>query len=288
MDESGKYILSRREPIFIFGGLLIDRNRIFEALEVFKEIHGKLKEQLKSKANSSIPKEEPAKVSKKKRRGEEEGKEENHRNTLTKSDRIHMMFENFEFHASVMFKRSDNVRDDEITSENPWKFLNDSELPKILRELLSSLQPYVEKIYMFKVTGEEYKRYCDSIGERATDDKLCKDMVDFILDEYTAVLIEQEVIGALIPDRLDKRMRKQFVSSLAKNHSESPIWLEPITVESHSNAFTQLIDVITYIYRMYILNDNSKISFEALRKIYLKYLKDVTEEMDLIDYLKRG
>jgi hypothetical protein len=268
MDESGKNILSEREPIFIFGGLIVEKSNVFTALKNFKKVHDTYKKRLQETVGKNLL--------------DDDGSGQ------TKNDRMHKMFDHFEFHAVQIFKSwlDTTVRQGEVKSENPWKYYPKDQIPIAVVEVLKSASDYIEKVFMFKVRNDDYKQYYYVNGNQTSDNQLNEEMVEFILHHYNQWLIGQEAQGVLVPDTLDKKMRGKFVYVLYHQFQNEAIWTEPIPVESHTNAFTQIIDLMTYCYRVVTLNETDRNNFESIKKIYTKYIKDHILELDLVDYLK--
>lgn len=263
MDESGKNIITQpKQQVFIFGGLIIDKSNIYKALEEYKCIYQEARTNLKIVVKQAL---------------KQEGVSEK-----DISLRMQRMFNKFEFHAVKMINRKDISRNGKLIEENPWKYMNESEIFKIINNIFIRMSPYINNIYMFKVDKQPYINYLNAKGVQATDSLCNDDMIEFIVDECNMLLKSENSKGALVPDRLDSYIRDKFVEIINKKNSIN-LWAEPITVESNTNAFTQVIDIITYFYYKIYINDTNIYNFNGINKAYLKYLKDKIIVKDFLE-----
>lgn len=262
MDESGKNIITQhRQKVFIFGGLVIDKSNIYPALADYKLIYQKARNDLKTVVKKNLKQE---KISE-----------------YEISKRMMKMFDNFEFHAVKMINRKDIIRNGKLLEENPWKYMNEPQIFEIIHNLLTNMSNYIDTLYMFKIDKQPYIEYINNKNIKPNDLICHQDMIEFIIEEYEKILCAINTEGALIPDRLDANIRDAFVLSLYTKKSKN-LWSEPITVESNSNAFTQLIDLMTYFYYKIYIDDNDMPNFRSINKLYSKYLKDKLIEKDFI------
>lgn len=256
MDESGKNIISASQAkVFLFGGLIIDQKNIYDALKTYKVIYQSAKYKIKKSAKKALDKEKLL-------------------GNITEkdvSDRMTKMFENFEFHAVNMISRKDKKRKNHF-EENPWKYISEADIFRIINDTLSQLSPYIDDIYMFKMDKQHYLNYLRKHSIPETDEQSYDDMIKFIIEEYDLMLKESNSKGVLVPDRLDSNIREKFVDLVHKKNITS-FWSEPITVESNSNAFTQLIDIITYFYYKIYIKDTKMANYRATDRAYKLYLK---------------
>ncbi len=266
MDESGKgFMKSPDQKVFIFGGVILDRTNVYNALIDFKEIFQEHKSRLREIINQNIP--------------HVEGTEE-------KSDRIHNMFWEFELHAAYLFNpEREDVRKGEIKKENPWKYYSNDLRMELVNEVFKKIEPFIEKIYMFKIDRPNFTQFCREIDQSPTDKLAYKLLIPKVLEEYNTWLQLSNRTGAIIPDRLDPFVREGFVASLQENNLEN-LWSEPITVESYTNAFTQIIDLITYCFYVVYTDAQHKQNFKSINKAYKKYLADHVEVKDLVTVLR--
>lgn len=263
MDESGKNLITQpKQNVFIFGGLVIDDEHIYQALKEYKLIYQQARERLKEIVKKEL-----------KKQGVKE-------DDICK--RMDKMFGKFEFHAVNMINRKDKVRKGKVIEENPWKYMSVAEIFEIINKIFIKLAPYINSIYMFKIDKKPYKDYLIKKGVKPTDCLCHQDMIEFIIEEYERFLKSNATEGALIPDRLDSDIRDKFVFNLHSKKS-STLWSEPITVESNTNAFTQLIDLITYFYYKIYIKDTNMYNYNAIRRAYLKHIKDKVIEKNFLD-----
>lgn len=263
MDESGKNLITQpKQNVFIFGGLVIDDQNIYPALEEYKNIYQEARSQLKNLVKKEL-----------KKQGIEEKE---------LSIRMQKMFDKFEFHAVKMINRKDLVRKGKVIEENPWKYMSDAEIFRIINNIFIKVSKYIHSIHMFKIDKQPYIDYLNEQDVQATDFLCHQHMIEFIIEEYEKFLTSYSTEGALIPDKLDSGIRDIFVLSL-HNKKSSTLWPEPITVESNTNAFTQLIDLITYFYYKIYIKDTNMCNYNAIRRAYLKHIKDKVLEKNFLD-----
>jgi len=268
MDESGKgFMNSSHQNFFIFGGLILDKDKVYDALSDYKQIFQKHRKELQTRVNQGIP--------------FVKGSEE-------KSNRIHNMFSKFELHAADIFNPGlDDKRGNIIVKENPWKYYPDSNRLELVNEVFKTIGPYIDKIYMFKIERQDFIDFCNKvINIKPTDQAAYRFLIPFVLEEFDLWLTSNNKTGAFIPDKLDASIREKFVIAL-RDHSSDNLWAEPITVESYTNAFTQIIDLITYSFYIVHSNAQHKANFNAIRKAYNKHISKFVEIKDLVPNLKK-
>ena len=261
MDESGKNIITQSgQDIFIFGGLIIKQDDVFNALTKFKTIYQKYRKDLRSHLNKNIT-------------GPDKG------------ERIHKMLTNFEFHAVQLFNPQKNItRNGKMIKENPWQYYPDAKRFQLVNDLFYQMKPYIDQLIMFKVEKPNFISYCKN-NSLVPSDKLVDDlMVDFITAEYDQWLKNRGLKGVIVPDRLDSKIRDNFVQKI-QEYASPNLWTEPVCVESYFNAFTQIIDLITYCYYIMYTNAKTKPNYNAIEKVYNKTIKCLLLEKDLIQYL---
>jgi hypothetical protein len=270
MDESGKNLITQdKQSVFIFGGMVLDKSNVYNALLDFKIIYQQNRDIVKKKLNEKLDEKINA--------GEMTIEE--------KSKKIHEMIGHFEFHAVEMFNpKRDKIKSKRVLKENPWKYCSTEQIFKGIHDILIKITPYIDKIYMFKVDKSSFIEYCNDKGLIPKDDLVDNKMIDFIINEYSNWLKEKDKKGAIVPDRLDSTIRDLFVDKIRDTCPDS-FWSEPIIVESYSNAFIQIIDLITYCYYMIYTNANNKSNFNAIKKVYNKHIKNIIIEKDLVEYL---
>lgn len=257
MDESGKNIITNPAgKVFIFGGLIIEHKNIYSALNEFKKIYQDTRNLLKLQAKKDLDKQKL-------------------NNLITEdqlSNMMNDMFNDFELHATKMISRRDQTRGRK-TQLNPWKYISEARIFEIIHDILSKLSPYIDNIYMFQMNKTQYTEYLTKNHLNISDEQSYDDMIGFIVDEYNNLLISNNTKGVLIPDKLDSLIRDKFVDSI-NNKNIVTFWAEPVTVESSSNAFTQLIDLITYFYYKIYIKDTRMSNYRAIDRAYKLYLKD--------------
>jgi len=263
MDESGKNIITQKsQSVFIYGGMILDKDNVYNALSDFKVIYQQNRNAIKKKLNDKIT-------------------------TEDKANKIHEMIGHFEFHAVEMFNPlRDKIKGGKVLKENPWKYCSIEQRFKVIHDILIKITPYIDKIYMFKVDKVSFIQYCSENGLTPKDALVDDSMIDFIIDEYSSWLKENGRKGAIVPDRLDSVIRDSFVNKIRTTCPES-FWTEPIIVESYSNAFIQIIDIITYCYYMIYTNANTKPNFKAIQNVYNKHIKNIIIEKDLVEFLNK-
>lgn len=258
MDESGKNILTQlNQDIYIFGGLIINKENVFLALDAFKTIYQEHRNALKQELKNKI-------------------------STPDKGMRIQEMLFNFELHASNIFNPNKmQMRNGKLIRENPWRFYPASKRFKMIHDLFISITPYITKINMFRAEKTSYIEYCKQNNIIPNNDSLDEKMIKFIINEYNDWLCMNNKKGTLITDRLDSNIRDKFVHEIhISNHQQ--YWSEPITVDSQFNAFTQIIDIITYCYYITSIKATHKDNYNAIEKVFNLFIKPIMEEKDLV------
>jgi hypothetical protein len=262
MDESGKNIITQPDQqIFIFGGLIIKQDHVFDALLKFKTIYQKYRTDLRFYLNQNI-------------------------SGTDKGDRIQKMLTNFEFHAVQLFNPKKNItRKGKVIKENPWQYYPDTKRFTLVNDLFYQMLPYIDQLIMFKVEKPSFISYCKKSGLVPKDELVDSLMVDFIIAEYNKWLKDKGLKGVIVPDRLDSKIRDKFVQKI-KSYASPTLWTEPVCVESYFNAFTQIIDLITYCYYIVYTQAKTKSNYNAVEKVYNRTIKNLILEKDLIQYLE--
>lgn len=261
IDESGKNMITQTNiDTYFIGGLNIESEQVFEALNTFKDKYQKVREKLKKQYRQNTNESERAK-------------------------RIKDTFYNFELHAVEMFNPTRDKKRKKLYRENPWKYSNMQEIIQFSNELLSAIKPYIKNVYIYKTDKPEILKYCSENGIKATDTLLDDYMVNFVVNSFNDILISTDKKGTILPDNLDSRIRDQFVSEIG-NTSSRNLWSEPVVIDSASNAFTQIIDIITYCYYLvYTGKCDTKEELKPVKTAYKKHIKSFIIEKDLIEYL---
>ncbi len=255
MDESGKGLISDSgQKVLIFGGMIMDSGAVYDFLIEYKKVYQAARaylQKLMRKEFKELPPEEKAK-------------------------RMYSMLNQFEIHAVEIFNPKKEKK-----KENPWKYANAQGIFKTVNDILIAMNPFIENIFMFKVDKQDVIDYYQRNGIQATDTAVVEKMIDYIIIEYHEWLKGKGEKGALILDRLDSGIRDMFVEKIHQFNS-GEFWTEPIIVDSCSNAFTQVIDLITYCYYLIYTNAKHKDNFKAIQRSYYKYLDSKIIEKDLV------
>ena len=264
MDESGKNILTQsNQNLFVFGGLILNKDKVFDALTAYKSIYKRNRDAIKIRLNKGII-------------------------TPDKGERIQKMLEKFEFHAVKIFNpNKQTVRKGRVIEENPWLYYPAAERFKLIHDVFINISPYITKVVMYKVEKASFLQYCSIKGLTPSDAMLTDKMIEFITDEYHEWLQKANKKGTIIADRLDSTIRDGFVTKINVSKHKH-YWTEPITVESHLNAFTQIIDIITYCYYIVYTNATHKDNFNAVKNVYNTHIRKLLEEKDLVDFLNQN
>lgn len=263
IDESGKNMITQKSiNTYFIGGLNIESKEVFSALDNFKIKYQEAREKLKKQYKKNTPKDERLK-------------------------RMNAAFSNFELHAVEMFNPKRNNQRKRVYKENPWQYSNNQEIIKFVNELLRDINPYIKDVYIFKVDKQDLLDYCKESGITPTDTLLDDYMVEFVVKSFNHILVSSDKKGSILPDKLDSRIRDQFVKEIRSIESKN-LWSEPIVLDSASNAFTQLVDIITYCYYLVYTGkcDDPTKDLKAVKSTYEKYIKGFVNEKNLIDYLK--
>jgi len=94
MDESGKNIMTQQtQDLFVFGGLIINKDKVFVALSAYKIIYKRNREAIKKCLNKCII-------------------------TQDKPQRIQKMIDKFEFHAVKIFNPSLGIYESTVHNLN--------------------------------------------------------------------------------------------------------------------------------------------------------------------------
>jgi hypothetical protein len=266
LDESGKdlYTDPQNKGIYIFGGIVVNKNNVHDTLNNFKPIYQKFRRKVKEEVQNQLG-------------------EANH------NDATKVMF-NFEFHATEIFKTK---RD----QSNPWSYFDPQNKFRMVYELIDTVIDSVECVYIFEINKNELNDYRNGKGlsepdkkheKRQLDKELDKEIIKMVVDTFNQFLIETGTKGSIIPDRLNSDIRENFVSYM-KNNPSDLCWSEPILVDSNLNAFTQLVDIITYVYLKYrTLDPTSKKTkvqdfHRAMNRTYKQRIEPKAVIVNLVD-----
>lgn len=108
-----------------------------------------------------------------------------------------------------------------------------------------------------------------------------KYITQFVLEELSSTYSSEKVF--LVMDNLDSEIRDSFVEELeGKNYPN--LWAEPIIVESHKNAFIQLIDLFTYVFYLDYSDKFVRRRLKRVRNAYRSQIKDLITTKDLFTH----
>ena len=269
LDESGKQLYSYwgSKGLYVFGGIVVNRDKVFESLSNFKPIYQNHRWAVREAVRAAYT-----------------GDDRNNIGNIMKK---------FEFHAAAIFKKA-------IDRENPWYYYPAQDKFRMIYELIDGVIDSIDHIYIFEAKQDEIDSYRAAKGlvaptlkskKKELDAAIDIDMVKLIIDTYYKHLLASERKGSIIPDRLDADIREHFVGHMNTYPSEQ-CWSEPIVVDSSLNAFTQLVDVITYVYIKYktldpLATDEFDSNFyRAMKRVYKTKLKDKAQIINLVDSYK--
>lgn len=268
MDESGKGFLKMPSPSrFIYGALIIERDNVSQALEIYKEIFSSAKK----KVHQGL-------------------KEDAALKQLSQDERsktIEKVLEKFEIHSVELFNPNidKTTKQGDIIKHNPWKYISNFERVKIVEDLFTNLKPMINQIFMFQIEKESFNELFQKDPSVKEKEQIAfQAIIDYILDELTVFSKSDDCEIALIMDTLDSKTRESFVKKISDGNYPN-LWAEPIVVESHKNAFVQLIDLITYVF---YLNYTEKIEHpehKRIRKAYKSQIKDLIITKDFVESL---
>lgn len=262
MDESGKNLMSDpKHNIFIYGGLIIDKENVENSLYKFKEVYQEARAYLQGEMRNKF---------------EGEGSD--------KSNAMRQVFNSFEFHAVEIFNNRHRIKRSKIVAYNPWVYADVSQKFNYVRDLLEAISPYITKVFIYKVEKNLLKNFQKENGITIDDDYVDREMIKYIIKEYDKWLIKENTKGALLPDMLDSDIREKFVEEI-NLYKSNHIWPEPIIIDSSTNAFTQIIDIITYCYYMISQDLQHKDNFKAIQRLYHQKMEKHIEVKDLGLYL---
>lgn len=262
IDESGKNMITQSSiNTYFIGGLNVESERVFEALNKFKVKYQQAREKLKKQYRKNTPEAE-------------------------KSKRISDTFFNFELHAVEMFNPTRDKKRKKLYRENPWKYSNKQEIIQFVNEILLEIKPFIKNVYIFKVDKPEILQYCRENGIQPKDNLLDDYMVEFVVNSFNDILISTNKKGTILPDNLESRIRDQFVIEIGKVGSKN-LWAEPVVIDSASNAFTQIIDIITYCYYLIYTGkcEDDEKGLKPVKTAYTKHIEGLIVEKNLIEYL---
>lgn len=263
MDESGKNLISDpHQTVFIYGGLIIDHQNVEKALTDFKVIFQEARTYLKEEMRNNF-----------------EG------NPAEKTEAMHKVFNKFEFHAVEIFNRRHKTKGNgEVKRYNPWKYAQPSTTFSLVRRLIEAIHPYISDVFIYKVDKSKLTTYFQATNTTPHDDFVHDEMIRFVINEYDQWLKQYDKQGALLPDKLDPDIRERFVQEINTYNSQA-FWSEPIIVESYTNAFTQMIDVITYCYYLVYTNASNKPNFSSIQRLFYDKINKFITVKDLGDEL---
>ncbi len=263
MDESGKNIIKQtNQYVFIFGGIVIEKDNVYKALDDFKKIYQEAKFVLRKNLRKKIT-------------------------SADRAERIKKIIEKFELHAVEMFNPKDNLtKKGVIRRENPWQYYPETEIYRVIHNILIKLSPYISNVQMYKVDKSKIMTYFKENGISPDDQLVYEYMIKFVIREYDQYLHRRQKKGALVLDNLDSSFREKFVEYLSENRSQL-LWTEPVIVDSISNAFMQLTDIILFCYRIMYLESTHQKRYRTIEKVYNKFIKSLVIEKDLMVMLSQ-
>ncbi|WP_140420199.1 DUF3800 domain-containing protein [Bacillus cereus] len=272
MDESGKNLISDpQQDIYLFGGMILDSQQVFQAIETFKPIYQRCRNYLKKVTKEALDKAVES--------GEIDEK------MLQKT--MDELFATFELHAVQMFNPYHKMKKGRIKHYNPWTYSDPTVRFQFLTKMITDMLPFISEISIYKVTKEEINDFFTRNNITPSDKFVDKAMIEFIIKEYNHLLEQDGKKGVLIPDKLDSGIREEFVVQINK-HNANFLWAEPIVVESYYNAFTQLIDLLTYTFYLVETNANTKPNFKGIQRLYHKHMKKHVKVKELCaDFLEK-
>lgn len=262
MDESGKgFLNSPSQNMFVYGALIVEKNNVSKALTIYKKLFTRAKEAIK--------------------KGMREDKELALRPSQERADHIHSVLEKFEIHSVDVFNPK---KDSGRRKENPWKYADTVERSIIIEDLLKEIKPMVHKIFMFKIEKQPFNEFVKKIHQPSSETLANHLFMPFMFGTLNDWAEIDESKIALITDTLDAPIREDFIKYLSEGPYDN-LWSEPILVESHKNAFTQLIDLITYLFYMDKSGKLDLTEHKRLRKIYRSEIRDMIDVKDLVNFL---
>lgn len=190
------------------------------------------------------------------------------------------MFNSFEFHAKEMLK---NHRYNPNTEKNVWCYYSKAEKFQAINNIIADVDKYVEK-YLFYVVNKEnfiecYSGELGKLSRNRDKNNFCDSkMIETIITDYNSRLFKTGHKGLIVPDELDSNIREMFLNSYNELKDDlTQLWLEPITVFSHKNAFTQYVDIITYLFNVYYSEIEDKSYYSSAKKIFTEKIKEKIE-----------
>lgn len=196
------------------------------------------------------------------------------------------MFQKFEFHGRELF--ASNVVINADKEKNVWNFYTNPEKFKAVNDLIKDIDLYVES-YVFYVANRSkvevaYVTELSNIHKLSDGDMFCDSLlIEKMITDFSKKLNESKTKGLIVPDRLDSKTRNEFLSIYAKEIAQlDNMWLEPIMVHSHKNAFTQYVDLITYLYYVYTSNLTGRSYFESTKRIFEEKIPGEVEHINLV------
>lgn len=277
LDESGKGLFTNpvHKGLYLFGGMIVNKAVVYDCLNKFKPIYQEHRKELRKILRKEIAGEDREQV-------------------------LKTLMNNFEIHSVKIFNTKEPYT-------NPWYYYPVEKKFRLLNDLIDVAIDSVEVVYFFRAQKVSIGKYIDEQNyimpshfkekvfyDRKTDEY----MIKFIVSTFHDWLDEKGRKGTIVPDELEPHIREGFVEAM-KNIGSSLCWDEPIVVNSAMNAFTQLVDIFTYIY-FKLENtpegetentsgvDGSFNLIKAIRRIYKKKIKDKVIVLDLEEYLRKS
>ena len=265
IDESGKNLFSdgNNKGLYVYGGIILNKDKVYECLNRFKFIYQKHRREIHLLLREQIIEDDP----------------------MTKSEKVRVLMANYEIHAYYMFNKAE-------PNKNPWFYYGGREKHLLIKELIDSVMELIDAVYYFQADKETLSLYYDEIKLTGDNDKQTnklrdktteKELLELMIKEFHDWLEKRQRKGLIIPDVLDEKLRESFVSKMYEYKSYR-CWDEPILVDSGSNAFTQLADLVTYIYMK--INTSHLKSNKSFRKLYKQKIQEKAVICDLTNYLK--
>lgn len=268
IDESGKgFVNDPQQDYFIYGGIAVEKENVETVLNIYKTHFKKAKEKVKKSY------------------------EENLKTTMSEEDYSNFMrelSEKFEIHSVEVFNPTrEKVRKGVLKKANPWKHISPVELSKMIEDIMVEIFPYIERIVMFKTDKDKFLDFCGEKSFEKTNEKADELIIECVLDTFNEMGSSTDSHVTLVTDMLSSDTRELFVKKInEKTANLHKLWAEPIIVESSKNAFTQIVDILTYLYHLDVSGKIEKEQYKKIKSVYKQQIKDKIERVELIDYLK--
>lgn len=265
MDESTRDFLEKTEDaIFIYGALIIEKEKVAPALEIYKKIF----KTARDKIHTGLKRNEKIKQL----------------DDDTRSTAIDNVLKKFEIHSYELFnpRRNETNKKGEITKYNPWQFIENSDRLGIIETLFTEIKPFISDIFMFQIHNKSFDNHYPGKSIKEKRILANEHITQYVLKELSILSISDNIV--FVMDNLDSDIRDAFVKELSEKKYPN-LWAEPIIVESHKNAFIQLIDLFTYVFYLDYSNKFEKRKLKRVRNSYRSQIKDLVSIKDLLTYI---